>query len=236
VRRLDRLVALVLGLAMAGAAVLTGIETMLLVLGEPSLVVPRSTWAHEFPTLQWNDGNLELAAGIVAGVGALLLLAQLVPRRKVRLLLRTGAIAGTWLSRKGLNRKIAFDAGLPTQIDETSARVGRRRVTVRAVLVPGVEAAEGRALLEAAVAASLARWPLAEPLRIKVKVSTTELPVGPASDVAVPTVPASAVPVPAPGGAASPVPAPTGPMPTRIGEQQAPDRGPSPGTTPAGTR
>ncbi|MCU4186010.1 DUF6286 domain-containing protein [Acidiferrimicrobium sp. IK] len=171
--------ALLLGLGVAGAAVIAGIETMLLVLGEPSLVVPRSDWARTLSSLRWNDTALAVVAGGVAAGGALLLLVQVIPRKPVRLLLRSGAHAGTWLSRKGLGRKVAYDVAALAQVSRSSARVGRRRVRVQARLEPGIEAAAGKAAVLGAATSALEQWPLVVPLRVTARVRTTRLPTTP---------------------------------------------------------
>lgn len=178
-RRLDRLLALLLGLGVAGAAVIAGIETILLILGDQSMVVPRKTWATALSTLRWDDTTLLIVAGALTAGGLLLLLVQLVPRRRVRLLLRKGAPAGTWLSRRSLNRKIAYEVSGLAQVSRATVKIGRRRMRVRARLEPGIEAAAGRFAVVARVEAALARWPLVEPLRTKVRVTTTALPTTP---------------------------------------------------------
>ena len=172
-RRLDRAVALIVGLALAAAAVVTGIEAVLLVAGEPALLLPRTTWAHDLAGLGWDDTTLQGVAVGVAAAGAVLLAAQVLPRRPVRLLASNGTRAGTWLSRKGFGRKIVHDVTRLPAVDAAGARISGRRVRVRATLAPGVEEASGAQGVHEAADAVLAQWPLANPLRLKVTVKAT---------------------------------------------------------------
>jgi hypothetical protein len=176
-RGLSRLVALVLGLAVAAAAVLAGIETVLLVAGQPSLVVPRSTWAHHLAVLTWNDTLLDIAAAGVAVVGFFLILMALLPRRPVRILVGLPAPGTTWVSRSGLCRRVAHDVADVPEVDTAVARIHGRRVAVSARLAPGVSASEGRELVRDAATPLLGLLAPEVPLRLGVKVRATSDPV-----------------------------------------------------------
>jgi hypothetical protein len=138
---LDRVIALVLGLALAAVAVLAGIEIMELILGNPPLVIPRHTWNSGLRTSHWGDVGMELTSWIVALVGLILLLLQLVPRPPVRLAVRSLPGQRVWLSRKGLGRRLAMDVGEVDGVTGGKMRVGRNRVTSKVVIAAGVDPA-----------------------------------------------------------------------------------------------
>lgn len=172
-RRLDRAVALVVGLVLAAAAVVTGIEAVLLAAGEPALWLPRTTWGRDLAGLGWDNATLQGVAVGVAAAGVVLLVAQVLPRRPLRLLVSSGTRAGTWVSRKGFGRKIVYDVTRLPAVDAAAARISGRRVRVRATLAPGVGEALGAQGVREATDAVLAQWPLAAPLRVKVTVKAT---------------------------------------------------------------
>jgi hypothetical protein len=150
-RRIDRGLALVLGLALAGAGALAGIETMLLVLGRAPLVIPRHQWATDLRTTRWDSDAAVVASIGVLVLGAILFLVQLAPRRPVRLPGRQGTATTTWVSRRGLARRLAWDVQQFETVSSGQVRVGRSRVAVRlragAGTDPGAlaEAAQARA-------------------------------------------------------------------------------------------
>lgn len=168
-RRLDRLVALILALALAAAGVLAGIETMLLVLGQPALVIPRRTWAHQLDSLRWDDATLGAVAAAVAAVGVVLLLLQIVPRRPSRVLLAAGAPAGTWVSRRSLAARGEWEILRVHQVDAARVRLGRRRLRAKVRLAPGTPVQEGRRLVDQALHATLEQWTPRDRLRVTVR-------------------------------------------------------------------
>jgi hypothetical protein len=177
VRGVARLVALLLGLALAAAAVVAAIESVLLVAGQPSLVVPRTAWAHDLSRLGWDDTLLDVVAAGLVAVGVVILLVGLVPRRPSRILVGLPAPGTTWVSRKGLCRRVAHDVGDLPEVDDAAVRIRGHRVLVRARLAPGVTAGDGRALAERAAAPLLGRLAPEVPLRVSVRVRTTAEPV-----------------------------------------------------------
>jgi Family of unknown function (DUF6286) len=176
VRRLDRLVALILGVALAAAGVLAGIETMLLVLGQPALVIPRRTWAHQLSTLRWDDPTLGGVAAAVAAVGVVLLLLQVAPRRPVRVLLSSGAPAGTWVSRRSLASRGEWEILRIPQVDAARVRLGRRRLRAKVRLAPGTPVQDGRQLVDQAVKTTLDQWPPQDHVRVTIRARSSAEP------------------------------------------------------------
>ncbi|MDQ6839717.1 MAG: DUF6286 domain-containing protein [Actinomycetota bacterium] len=142
-RRLNRAVALIVGLALAVASVLAGIEIMELTLGNPPLLVPRHSWDSGLRTLQWGSFGLELTCVILVVVGVVLIALQLIRRRPVRLPLRSRPGQWAWVSRGGLARRLAFDVAELDEITSSKVRVGRSRVRTKVVLAAGTDRAAG---------------------------------------------------------------------------------------------
>jgi hypothetical protein len=130
-RRIDRGVALVLALALTGAGVLAGIETMLLVLGRPPLVVPRHQWAQDLRSARWDSDIAVITSAVALAFGVALVMLQLAPRRPVRLPGRKGSGRMTWVSRRGLARRLAWDVQQFEPVGGAHVHVGRSRVSVR---------------------------------------------------------------------------------------------------------
>lgn len=174
-RSLNRLLALVLGLAVAAAAAVTGVEVGLLVSGRPSWVVPRSRWDDLVSDLGWDDRGLVIAAVVVLVAGLLLLVAQLVPRRPSRLQVRSDRPdREVWISRRGLEGQLRRAAEREPPVQEARVRLSRRRVKVTAAvprhsppskeLGPGVRSVVGERLEEAR---------LVQPPKLKVRLRPT---------------------------------------------------------------
>ena len=102
-RLLNRPLALLLALALAGTGVIVAIEVIAYALNAKPVVVPWTTWAHWANTTHWNRAVVKVWAVILIIVGLLFLLTQLKPRRVTRLQL-TGHHEHTdaAMTRKGL--------------------------------------------------------------------------------------------------------------------------------------
>lgn len=167
-RRLDRAVALVAALALATAAVLAGIEIMALVLGNPPLIIPRSSWDRGLRGSQWGSSGLALASGIVAGVGVALILLQIIRRRPVRLALRSRPQQRVWVSRQGLARRLTHDVSELDGIAESKVRVSRNRVRTKVVVAPGADRAAAPARVRTVTEATLGRIGIVHGLRVRI--------------------------------------------------------------------
>jgi len=168
VRRLDRAVALVVGLALAIAAVLAGIEIMTLVVGNPPLIIPRSSWDRSLRGSQWGSSGIELASGLVAGVGVALIVLQIVRRQPVRLPLRSRPQQRVWMSRQGLGRRLTHDVSELDDVAESKVRVSRNRVRTKIVVAPGADRAAGLARVRTVIEGTLGRIGTAHDLRVRV--------------------------------------------------------------------
>lgn len=169
-RPLNRVISLVLGGIITGAAVLTGIETVLLAAGQPAAVVPRARWATYLGHASWTSTWIEIPAIVLLAAGAVIGLAQLVPRRPVRLAARSTPTRQVWLSRRGLARRIAADVGRLSAVDDARVKIGRHRVRARVTATTGSSAREVRAHVERAVRTTVDQLGVTARLRTRTKV------------------------------------------------------------------
>jgi hypothetical protein len=167
-------IALVLGLALAAVVVLAAIEIMELILGNPPLVIPRHSWYSDLRTSHWGDVGMELTSWIVALVGLLLLLLQLVPRPPARLALQSLPGQRVWVTRKGLGRRLARDVGDVEGITGGTMRVGRNRVTSKVVVAAGVDPAADVERVRAVIEHTLTTIGVIRRLRVRVVVRSAD--------------------------------------------------------------
>lgn len=168
-RRVDRFCGLIIGLALAGAAGLCGVEVMALILGNRAMIVPRGSWDRQLRHVGWDSTGVVVAAAVMAGVGVVLLAIQLLPRRLVRLLLRSPPGQRLWVSRRGLARRLAGDITALGAVRDGRVRVGRRRVTARVVLEAGTSRSPEADDVASVAARTLAGLGTVDDLRVRVK-------------------------------------------------------------------
>ncbi len=144
-KAVDRLLALVAGLALAGVGGLVALETGFLSADQPAVVVPRSRWDRGMGDLEWSSTSLRVAAIILVASGALLLVLQLVRRSPRRLALDGGPGRTAWITpasvRRVVERAVIDDND---EVRSARARVGRRRVRIQAEVVAGSDDATPR--------------------------------------------------------------------------------------------
>ena len=173
-RVLNRFLSLVLGLVIAAAAAVAGIEAVLLVAGQPSLVVPRARWAHYLGGASWTSTWVEVPAIILLAVGAVLALLQLIPRRPVRLAARSTARREIWVSRRGLGRRLAADVAGIDSVMQARTKVTRHAVKSRVTVAQGTSVPEVRSQVNQAVKTTVEQLGVTTRLRPKTKVRLDE--------------------------------------------------------------
>lgn len=177
------MVALVLGVALAAAAVLAGIEIMELILGRAALVVPRHSWDRGLRAQQWDSTGMVVTSVILAAAGVLLVVSQLVRRRPVRLALRSRPGQRTWVSRKGLARRLTRDVAQLDDVSSGQVRIGRRRIRTRVTLLAGTEQPAGTDAVRSVVRATLASLAPVRDFNVRVSAkSPTSLPAPASSE------------------------------------------------------
>lgn len=175
-RRLDRLLALILGLALAGVAVLTGMEIMVLVLGKAAVVIPRHAWDQSLRDAAWSGTGAVVASAAAAGVGVVLILLQLIRRKPVRLALLSPLGQRLWVSRRGLARRLGRQVAALDAVGDGRVRVGRRRVRARAALEGEAERAVVVEEIRGVVGSTLSTLGVVADLKIRVKAKAPSPP------------------------------------------------------------
>lgn len=173
-RTAARLLALALGLALAAGAVFVALEAVLLYRGQDALLVPRTRWNRSLASLQWSDGGLRTVAIVLLAVGALLVLMQLVPRRVLRLRVRSAADRPTWVSKRSVRRLLVHTAEVDGDVIEASAKLHRRRGVVAATTARSIDDDDLRRRLAGAVQGSLETIDLDRLVRTTVQIGTAK--------------------------------------------------------------
>ncbi len=167
---LNRSVVVLLGLALAAAGAVLIAETIAAALGQSPLLLDRSMIGSRLAELDWTDIEVDVALAILVGLGALLLLAQLVPRQPDALPLRAGQGRQAEIERKALAGLIAARAGTDRDVLTARADVTRRAAKVDARALPGADTKAIRTRLGQVVSDTLQPLELVHPLRSKVNV------------------------------------------------------------------
>lgn len=172
-RALDRLLVLLLGLALVALAVLVPVEVVRALTG----AAPLTPWPGVLEALRaarWEDGAVLAVAAGTAALGLLLVVLELRPRRPRGVLLQ-GDVPGvrTTLARRGLQELLASAATTVPGVREAAVALRRRRARVTATTVlRGEERLDG-ALREAVAAQLDAVRPARAPrLRVRVKAAS----------------------------------------------------------------
>jgi len=168
---LNRLLAVLFGLALAAVGVILVAETVAAAVSQPPLLVDRSLIDSRLSELSWTDWITDLTLAILIGLGALLLLLQLVPRPPDSLPLRSSPGREAEVDRKALGSLLAARAGDDAQVLRARAKVTPRAASVAAKAQPGADPRALRPRLEAATRSVLDPLQLASPPRTKVRVS-----------------------------------------------------------------
>jgi len=174
-RLLNRPLALILAVALAGASIILIIEVIAVAVHASPAVVHWTTWYHWAGKTRWNAEVIQVWSAILIAVGALILAIELKPRRVTRLRLRTASEAtDAALTRTGLAGTLRAAATGIDGITSAAVTVRRRRARVAAK-----SAARGRAAADAlkqpvtqALRGRLDDLDLHRPPRLKVRVTS----------------------------------------------------------------
>lgn len=167
----NRVLTLLLGLALAAAGAWLVAETVVAAIGQPPLLIDRSLADSTASELSWTDAPVDIAIAALIGLGALLLILQLIPRQPDSLPLRAGQGREAEVERKPLAGLLAARAGNDREALTAKAKVTKRAATVAVKAQPGADVRALRERLNQMMARTLDPLELASPLRRKVSVS-----------------------------------------------------------------
>lgn len=174
-RLLNRPLALILAVALAGASVILIIEVIAVAVHASPVIVHWPAWYRWAGRTRWNAQVIRVWSAILIVVGVLILAIELKPRRVTRLRLRTADDAtDAALTRSGLARTLRAAATGIDGITRAAVTVRRRHARVAAK-----SAARGRTAADAlkqpvsqAVRGRLDALDLYRPPRLKVRVTS----------------------------------------------------------------
>lgn len=173
-RLLLRLLARLLGLALAGAGAVLALEAGW-ALARPdsdSLVVPWTQWREQLADYAWADIEVLVAGGVLAGVGLLLLLlARGARRHDVRLISPADGVAVV-TSPRALARVVGHRVRAEDGVRTASVTASRRRLRVRASSGLHTEA-QLRSTVAGVVAELVGDLPLVRRPRVRVQVGSS---------------------------------------------------------------
>jgi hypothetical protein len=163
----NRIASLLLGLALLALGLLTVVEAVLVGLDRPALWIPRDDWYTRLTSTGWRDSAVLFVAVVLAGVGLLILLAQLRPWPPERVAV---GVEGWYVQRRSVEHRLAAAAERVPGIHDARARVrGRTRRWRAAVTATGDRAA--RPDVEQSLRAELERMAAPQTVRLGVSLA-----------------------------------------------------------------
>lgn len=167
-RPLNRVLALVFGLAIAAAAVIAAVEVALLQAGREAWFVPRRSWHEDLRRLQWDDTGLIITSGVLLVVGVVVLLLQLVPRLPRRLPIHAEQpTREVSVSRRALEGHLTRVAQRERDVVAPKVRIRKHNVVMRAGFAIAADPVDIARRLRSDVGSELERFELADPPRVK---------------------------------------------------------------------
>jgi hypothetical protein len=167
---LNRLLALLLGLALMAAGALLVVETVAAAVGARVLPIDRGALDSRLADLRWTDFPVDVTLGVLLGLGALFLLLQLIPRAPQSLPLAPVNGRPAEIERRSLASVLASRVGDDPQVLRAKAKVKRRSASISARAQPGADTRAVRDRLAETVDDTLQPIQLARRLRPRVSV------------------------------------------------------------------
>jgi hypothetical protein len=173
-RLLNRPLALILAVALAGASVLLIVEVIAHALHVGPAIVPWHVWYRWAHRTRWDALVIKVWSVVLIVIGALVLAAELRPPRVTRLRLQSGDATDAAVTRSGLAGTLR---GAATGVDgitgaAVTIRRGRARVTARSAARGRAAADTLREPVTGAVRDRLDSMDLRHPPRLTVRVIT----------------------------------------------------------------
>jgi hypothetical protein len=170
-RALNRLLALLLGLALIGGGLVWAAEVVAAALGPTPRLAPWPGWVRSLESRSFSDPVAQRVFGTIGFIGLLLLVAQAWPWRKKQLSLANAKGVRWSLQRRSVERYLA--ARIVNETAATAARVrlypGRRLRVHLSVAAPRKAAPEVRERTDEA----LTRLGIFQPRRLKLRLHSS---------------------------------------------------------------
>lgn len=167
-----RLLAFILGLALAVASAVALVETIVALTGADAVVIPREQWIRTVSQLRWDDPAVVGVGVVLLLTGLLLLATALVPPRPQELALRGAQDSATSIDRRGLQDRLRDAALRDPDVTDASVRI-RRAITVKAMVSRGTDRRACRDRVQRSIATSIDDLDLQQRPKVRAKVEPT---------------------------------------------------------------
>lgn len=169
----NRLLSLLLWLALGVVTALAAIELLFGLLGRPGLVVQRSDLAAWIERSSWTDSTLVLAAVVLLVVGVLLVIGQLLPRRPRAWAGRSGQEhRSLWYERRGLQNHVRVVAERGPEVEAARVALTKRRLKVRLDVIGSADPWQVSEATRQKVTDALAALRIEDPPTVRVQTRT----------------------------------------------------------------
>ena len=171
----NRMLALVVGLALLAAGMVTVTEVVAARLGRPPWVVPTTVWDQTLGALRWDDPSVVWVLIGTLVIGLLLLLLELWPHRPQVLALQQASPDMTAaVDRRGLQEHLRQVIVEDPAVTTARVQAGKRKVVVEAAVPPSEDTAAVRQRLHSRLTEALERLNLQRPVRPTVRLNRGE--------------------------------------------------------------
>jgi len=173
----NRLLAVVLGVALAGAGVVLIAETVAAAFERSPVFIDRDRITREMDGLGWGDPVVLAVLLSLLLLGAILLLIQMLPRHPETLPLRSYRDRNAAIDRRALTSRIGKVALADPEVASARVAVTGNGARVRARAIPGAEVGSVRQRLRQKVEEALDRYQVSPRPPARVTVSRSREPV-----------------------------------------------------------
>ncbi len=131
-RTADRVLSAVFGLALFVGGLVIAVEIAVGFVGGDPWILPSREWYRDARSNAWNSGGVRGILIVVAALGLVLLVLQLVRRLPTMLPLESVSDVGYAVRRRSLQRSLVRTANLVDGVERAKVRVGKKTIRVRA--------------------------------------------------------------------------------------------------------
>lgn len=172
-RVVNRLLAFMLGAALAVASAIALVEMVAGLMNRGPVVIARSQLVGTLGRVRWDDPLMVAVAVTLVVLGILLLVAAFMPARPEQLPLRRPPGAAASIDRRGLQERLRTIALRDPDIAGATVRVGRV-IKVTAAAIQGTDRQACHDRLQKSIGGAVDELELARPRPLRTKVETTQ--------------------------------------------------------------